>query len=105
MSKMFSFLLAIGITSIAGAYAQQPPVNPNAPSNPAVTTPAAPAPAAMPGANSFTEGQAKLRIENDGYTAVTGLNKDANGIWQATATKGGQNVHVSVDYQGNIVAR
>ena len=105
MSKRLAFLLAMGVSSISGVYAQQPPVNPNAPAMPAVTTPAPPIPAAVPGANSFTEGQAKLRIENDGYTAVTGLKKDENGIWQATATKGGQNLKVSVDYQGNIVAR
>ncbi len=121
MSKMFGFLLAVGIVSIAGVHAQQPPVNPNAPANPAISTPgptvpATPGPtvpattgttmpAAVPGANSFTEGQAKSRLESDGFSAVTGLKKDDDGIWRAMATKGGQSKNVSVDYQGNIVVR
>ena len=77
--------------------------NNNAPSNPAVKTtegnnPGAPA----PGANSFTEGQAKARIEARGYANVTGLNKDAKGFWRGTAMKDGKSVNVTLDYQGNV---
>jgi len=72
------------------------------------TTSPAPAPAPadanapLPGANSFTEGQAKSRLEDNGYTNVTGLKKDDNGVWKGTATNAGAQVNVSVDYRGNI---
>ena len=54
------------------------------------------------GANSFTEGQAKSRIEEAGFTAVSDLKKDDNGVWRAKATKGGSSQNVSVDFQGNV---
>ena len=57
------------------------------------------------GANSFTEGQAKSKIEEAGYTNVTSLKKDDNGVWRGKASKGGRNVDVSVDYQGNVTPR
>ena len=65
------------------------------------TNPAAP----VPGANSFTEGQAKSRIELQGFTNVSGLRKDDNGIWTGTATKGGNKVNVRLDFQGNVTTR
>lgn len=58
--------------------------------------------APVPGANSFTEGQARSRIEGAGFSAVTGLHKDDQGIWRGRATRGGQQVDVSLDYQGNV---
>ena len=58
--------------------------------------------APVAGANSFTEGQAKSRLEANGYTNVTGLKKDDNGVWKGTATNAGAQVNVSVDYRGNI---
>ena len=57
----------------------------------------------MAGANSFTEGQAKSRIENMGFANVTDLKKDDNGVWRGRAMKSGQTVDVSVDYQGNVI--
>ncbi len=65
------------------------------------TNPAAP----VAGANSFTEAQAKDRIEKAGYTAVSGLAKDANGIWRGKGAKGGTTTDVSVDFQGNVTAK
>lgn len=59
------------------------------------------APAA--GANSFTEGQAKSRIEAAGFTNVTDLKKDDQGVWRGQAQKSGQQVSVALDYQGNVV--
>jgi len=56
-----------------------------------------------PGANSFTEGQARSRIEDRGYTNVDQLHKDQNSIWQAEATKDGRRVRVGVDFRGNVV--
>lgn len=88
------------------ALAQTPSANPQAPSNPAVSTDTKPKPGApAPGANSFTEAQAKSRIEGQGFTGVGTLAKDADGIWRGTATKDGKTVNVSVDYQGNVVGR
>ncbi|RDJ21651.1 PepSY domain-containing protein [Bosea caraganae] len=59
--------------------------------------------APLPGANSFTEGQAKSRLEANGYSNVTGLKKDDSGVWKGSATQAGATVNVSVDYRGNIV--
>ena len=56
-----------------------------------------------PGANSFTEGQARRRIEDRGYSNVDQLHKDQNSIWQAEATKDGRRVRVGVDFRGNVV--
>lgn len=73
---------------------------------PAVATPDQENPTApVAGANSFTEDQARARIEEAGYTNVADLKLDANGIWQASATKDSKQVTVSLDYQGNIVAQ
>ncbi|MDB5366179.1 MAG: hypothetical protein JWM77_2106 [Rhodospirillales bacterium] len=59
--------------------------------------------APVPGANSFTESQAKSRIEARGYGNVTSLRKDEQGVWHATASKGGKQTQVALDYQGNVV--
>ena len=59
--------------------------------------------APLPGANSFTEGQAKSRLEANGYSNVTDLKKDENGVWKGSAMNAGAKVNVSVDYRGNIV--
>ena len=56
------------------------------------------------GANSFTEGQAKSKIEDAGYSNVTSLKKDDKGIWRGKASKGGASTDVSLDFQGNVNA-
>lgn len=74
----------------------------------AVTTTAEPSrttEAPVAGANSFTEGQARSRIEERGFAQVTDLKKDDKGVWRATAMKDGKSVQVSLDYQGNIVGQ
>lgn len=87
-----------------GAYAQTPAPSPEA-ETPAVATPDTTNPTApVAGANSFTEEQARARLQEGGYTAVSGLKLDDKGIWQAAATKDGKPVNVALDYQGNIVA-
>jgi hypothetical protein len=55
-----------------------------------------------PGANSFTESQARGRLEKNGYTQVSELKKDNEGIWRGSAMKDGTTVQVSVDYKGDI---
>ena len=75
-------ILALAATAmlLTASHAQQQPANPNA-NTPAVNTPNSPpnpgAPAA--GANSFTESQAKSRIETNGFANVSGLAKDSAG--------------------------
>ena len=51
---------------------------------------------------SFTESQAKGRLEENGYSNVGKLTKDDNGVWKGPATHAGTQVTVSVDYRGNI---
>src|SRR3954453_15872505 len=70
--------------------------------NQAVATTNANAPQPARGANSFTDGEARRRIESNGYTEVTGLQKDAYGIWHGSAKKGGNTVKVWLDYKGNV---
>ena len=75
----------------------------NEPGNAAVNTPDTPQPAApVKGANSFTESQAADRIKEKGFTEVTGLAKDKDGIWRGKAKKDSKDVDVSLDFQGNV---
>ncbi|PTM41507.1 PepSY domain-containing protein [Bosea sp. 124] len=97
MKKLIIASLIATATSF-GAMAQTATTSPK----PAPTAPAD-ANAPLPGANSFTEGQAKSRLEANGYTNVMDLKKDDNGVWKGKATNAGATVNVSVDYRGNIV--
>jgi putative membrane protein len=90
--RLMTLLAALAISTSA-AVAQTPAVK-----SPSATNPAAP----VPGANSFTEGQAKSKIEAAGYNEVSGLKKDDNGVWTGTASQGGKKVTVKVDFQGNV---
>jgi hypothetical protein len=75
---------------------QNSAINTQDSSNRQVTAPVA-------GANSYTEGEAKSRIEKMGFANVTGLKKDDNGVWRGKAMKDGKMVDVSLDYQGNVI--
>jgi hypothetical protein len=66
-----------------------------------VNNPGAP----VAGANSFTKAEAKSRIEKAGYTNVSSLIKDKDGIWRATADNGSATVPVALDFQGNVVSK
>jgi opacity protein-like surface antigen len=69
---------------------------PRTDTTPTTTTPAA-------GANSFTEGQARSRIEGAGYTDVQNLKKDDQGVWRGQAMRNGARADVGLDFQGNVV--
>ena len=58
-----------------------------------------------PGSNSFTESQARSKIEEAGYQNVTELKKDDQGIWRAKAQKSGQTVSVGLDFKGNVATQ
>ncbi len=97
-------ILAV-LASSAMAQTQNPPAQ-DSPQNSAINTQDSPnrqVNAPVAGANSFTEGQAKSRIENMGFVDVTDLKKDDNGVWRGRAMRSGQTVDVSVDYQGNVI--
>jgi hypothetical protein len=59
--------------------------------------------APVAGANSFTQGEAKSRIEKMGFANVSDLTKDDDGVWRGRAMKDGKTVDVSLDYQGNVI--
>lgn len=70
--------------------------------NQAVATTNANANQPAKGANSFTEAEARRRIEANGFSNVTGLAKDADGVWRGKAQqKGGGSAEVWLDYKGN----
>src|ERR1700709_2000462 len=78
--KRSLLFVCIGLLAATTASAQNPPAQPG-PNNNAVNSAGqnnSNAPVA--GRNSFTEGQAKSKIEDAGYTNVTELKKDANGV-------------------------
>ncbi len=116
MRKTTLRLALLGTLAALPAFAQTAPdrSGTNAPSARSESTPpavtmdngtrtTANAPAA--GANSFTEGQARSRIEAAGFSGVDDLQKDDQGIWRARATRNGQQVSVSLDFQGNVTTR
>ncbi|TCM14402.1 hypothetical protein EDF56_11347 [Novosphingobium sp. PhB165] len=71
--------------------------------NPAVKDPTVEtATHAAKGHNSFTEDQARGRIEKAGYTNVGKLVQNENGLWQGMAEKDGKPVRVALDYKGNV---
>ncbi|PZO03550.1 MAG: hypothetical protein DCF30_02810 [Hyphomicrobiales bacterium] len=95
MKKLLLATMIVSVTSFGAQTATTAPTPaPNA---------AADKNAPLPGANSFTEGQAKSRLEANGYSNVTELKKDDNGVWKGSAMHAGAKVNVSVDYRGNIV--
>ena len=96
---------------IANAAAQAPqapgskqvPPAASQPSNPAIKeTERNSAAAPVAGANSFTEGEAKSRIEARGFANITQLRKDDQGIWRGKASRNGTMVDVALDFQGNV---
>ncbi len=95
-------------TPALGANSQANPPRSDSASPAAVTTTTEPSrttQAPVAGANSFTEGQARSRIEDKGFANVTDLKKDDKGVWRGTAMKDGKSTSVALDYQGNIVGQ
>ena len=70
--------------------------------NQAVATTSAHAPQPAHGANSFSMGEARRRLESNGFEKVADLKKDNDGVWRGKGTKSGQQVDVWVDYKGNV---
>jgi hypothetical protein len=103
-----SFAIAAVLAFVAtGAVAQsQNPPAKDGPQNSAINSPNSSnrqLDAPVAGRNSFTEGEAKSRIEKMGFSNVTNLKKDEHGVWRGRAMKDSKTVEVSVDYQGNVI--
>jgi len=101
-----TLLIAAAMAFVAcGAVAQTPPAK-DGPQNSAVNTQNSTnrmVDAPVKGANSFTEGEAKSRIEKKGFANVSDLKKDDQGVWRGHAMRNGQRVDVAIDYQGNVI--
>jgi hypothetical protein len=93
-SAALAAVVCLAAVSIASAQTTSPSSSP-----PASTSQGAP----MPGANSFTEAQAKDRMEKAGFSQVNNLKKDDQGVWRASAMQSGKQVNVALDFQGNVV--
>lgn len=106
LSATTLLLTACGNSNTAEAPVEGPVVSTaEAPANPAIDTQETSEKSTLtPGANSFTEGQAKEAIEKQGYTVSGPLMQDDQGVWkgQATPVAGGAARTVSVDYKGVV---
>lgn len=101
MSRKILTAVVLSIGMIGGAFAQAPA--PGTTGSPPPSAP--PAINAAPlenGANSFTEAQARARLEQAGLAGIGELKKDDQGIWRGRATRNGAAVAVGVDFRGNI---
>ena len=106
MRKSMTSLLLLAAVIPASAQTSSPPANRDA-NTPAINSPKSPPNPGAPvaGANSFTEGQPKSRIEEKGFRNVQDLKKDEAGVWRGKADQNGKPVNVTVDFQGNVVTR
>jgi putative membrane protein len=93
--KLTALVAVVSLASVSMVAAQTSPPA----ASPKSTDQAAP----LPGANSFTEAQAKDRMEKAGFTQVAKLAKDKQGVWRASAMQGGKQVNVALDFRGNVV--
>lgn len=94
-------LLTASLVLVASAAFAQSQTPTTSQTTPAVNTEQNPG-APVAGKNSFTEDQAKSRIEEAGYKDVSGLTLDDQGVWRATASKDNKPAKVSLDFQGNV---
>jgi hypothetical protein len=106
MKRTITLAAVILSTSALLANAQTKPAPTDNGNTPAVAAPDTKNPTApVAGANSFTESQAKSRIEDAGYSDVKDLKLDDKGVWQAMAMKDGKSAAVALDYQGTVVSK
>ena len=103
---MRTYLVIAAAAAMLTSNAMAQPANRDA-NTPAVNSPNTPPNPGAPvaGSNSFTESQAKSRIESNGFASVSELRKDEQGVWRGKAVKDGKTVTVSLDFQGNVTAR
>ena len=61
-----------------------------------------PDPGAEADQKGLTQAEARRKMENNGYTGVTGMKRDTKGNWTASATKYGKKTIVTVTRAGKI---
>lgn len=83
-------LVAVAVIFTSDAFAQTPPADPFA---------VKPLPSQ---AQSPESDPIRTKIEQAGYTNVTGLSRDSMGVWRARAKRGTETVDVIVDKGGRI---
>lgn len=69
------------------------------------TTGSIPAPGLPKGTSSYSQAQARARMEAMGFLAIDELRLDGKGVWRGVATSGARRVDVSLDNQGKVAAR
>ncbi len=70
--------------------------------NQAVATTQASALRPARGRNSFSHGEARRRLERHGFSNVSDLRKDGDGVWRGQASHAGAATGVWLDYKGNV---
>jgi opacity protein-like surface antigen len=99
MPDRYTFAIAAALLAAAPSIAQaDPPKNNVAIKNTHIVDDGG----AMKGVNSFTQEQARTHIAKSGFTNVSALKKDTNGVWRGTAIKDGHAVHVGLGFKGNV---
>ena len=100
-------IITLATLLAAAGIANAQTTTPTSPSTP--TPPSGGSSTTMPGSGGASGGAGamsatavKSKIEASGYSNVTGLKQDATGGWTAKASKGGQQVAVSVDATGTV---
>lgn len=96
-------IAAAAAALMAGPVLAQTSANPNAGENAAIKSPHSGG-LASKGANSFTQGQAIQHMEHAGYSDVSGLSQDKDGLWHGTGVKDGKTYGLSLDFKGNVNA-
>lgn len=99
--RLYHLVIAVLVTA-SPAFAQTSVQKDGDTGAPAVAAPNAKPALPVAGANSFTEAQARERIERHGFSNVTGLMLDSQSIWRGKAMKDSKEVNVALDYQGNV---
>jgi hypothetical protein len=69
------------------------------------TTGSIPAPGLQQGTRSYSQAQARARLEAMGFLAIGELRLDPKGVWRGVATSGARRVDVGLDKQGKVAAR
>ncbi|MBV8189111.1 MAG: hypothetical protein JOY64_28560 [Alphaproteobacteria bacterium] len=59
--------------------------------------------APLKGIGGISEGEAKDRALAAGYSAISSLVKDGDGVWRGSAMKDGKTTKIAIDDKGNVV--
>jgi hypothetical protein len=102
--KRSALIISAALMTATSAFAQNTPAQSGPGNNAVKSSGQNNSNAPVAGRNSFTEGQAKSKIEGAGFSNVSSLKKDDNGVWRGKADKGSSSTNVSVDFQGNVNA-